>query len=87
MDESVSLTVVRAVAEAKGVEPMELDEQLHDCVDPDALDRLFESGADGQFWDGQLSFTMAGCRVDIEGRGTVVVTHTDASTASDTVTP
>jgi hypothetical protein len=70
-DEPVSLGVVEAVADAKGVEPTDLDERLYDCVDPDALDRLF---ADGTGWDGRLSFTMAGCRVEVEASGTVVVT-------------
>lgn len=37
-------TIVSSVAEAKGVSPGELDPPLYDAVDPDALERLFETG-------------------------------------------
>lgn len=37
-------TIVSSVAAAKGVSPAELDPPLYDAVDPDALERLFETG-------------------------------------------
>jgi len=73
-DESISLTVIRAVADAKGVDPVDMDARLNDYVEPDALDRLFASGSGQPHWDGRVSFTMADCRVEISGSGTVVVT-------------
>jgi len=87
-EEPVSFTVVRAVAEANGVDPMDLEERLHDCVDPDALDQLFGSGAQKQPVNGRLSFSMAGCRVEVDGSGRVVATQMfDESPAPDTIAP
>ena len=37
---SASIAVVKAIAEAEGVEPEDLDFALYDVVDPDALDAL-----------------------------------------------
>jgi hypothetical protein len=86
--EPVSLAVVRAVADANDVDPMDLDERLHDCIDPDALDRLFDSVSGKPSWDGRISFTMAGCRVEVEGRGTVLVTPlAEESSAPNAVAP
>lgn len=64
---SISETVVVAVAEARGVDPTELDPRLYDFVDPDALDSLFRSD------EGSVAFTMAGCHVTVYGSGRVVV--------------
>lgn len=74
---SVSETVVVAVAEARGVDPTELEPRLYDFVDPDALDSLFRSD------DGSVAFTMAGCHVTVYGSGRVVVLPeaTEPSTA------
>ena len=71
--ESLSETVVRGVADAKGVDPIDLDDRLYDCVDPDALDSLFSNGASGSARQGVVIFTMAGCRVEVESTETVVV--------------
>ncbi|WP_276271108.1 HalOD1 output domain-containing protein [Haloarcula litorea] len=71
--EPLSQTVVYAVADTRGVEPTALDETLYDCIDPDALDTLFEST--DRVHDGRLTFTMCDCRVEVDGStGTVVVT-------------
>lgn len=40
-DEHLSQAVVEAVADAEGVDPIELDVPLFAAVDPDALDALF----------------------------------------------
>lgn len=45
-DEPVDVAVVCAVAEAKGVEPTDLDQRLNDVVDADAFQRFFASGDD-----------------------------------------
>lgn len=73
--ESLSQTIVYAVAERKGVDPVDLSERLYDCVDPDALDRLFDTG--GHDAVGSVVFTMAGCRVRVESGRAVVVTEAD----------
>ena len=67
----VSDIVVTSVAEAKGVDPLEL-EPLYDVVDPDALDTIFNSTDASSSME--LSFTMAGCEVVVCGDGEVNVT-------------
>jgi len=71
--EPLSQTIVYAVAETKGVDPMDLSERLYDCIDPDALDRLFKTGRHGS--GGTVLFKMAGCRVEVQDGGAVVVTE------------
>jgi len=61
--EPLSHAVVVAVAEHNGVDPLDLDERLYDCIDPDALDRLFASAGDGAC--GTVQFVMAGCHVEV----------------------
>lgn len=72
VDDRLSETVVNAVADAKGVDPMALDERLYDVVDPDGLERLFRHTADGPRTDGNVSFTLAGCSVVVHSSGRVV---------------
>jgi hypothetical protein len=76
--ESLSQTIVYAVAETKDVDPSDLTERLYDCVDPDALDRLFDTG--GHDAVGSVVFKMAGCTVRVESGRAVVVTEADDST-------
>lgn len=73
-DESTSTAVVRAIADAKGVDPIDLDDRLYDYVDPGALDRLFATAGDSPSWDCRVSFAMAGCRVEVDAARRVVVT-------------
>lgn len=75
--ESLSETVIRGVADANDVDPIDLDERLYDCIDPDALDRLFDptgQGDDDRL--GTVIFSMAGCRVEVESTRTVIVKPT-----------
>ncbi|HMB49785.1 HalOD1 output domain-containing protein [Natronoarchaeum rubrum] len=62
--------VIQAVAEAKGVDPLELD-PLYDRIDLDAVDRLFASA---DVPAGRLSFEVAGCRVRVRADGQVSAT-------------
>lgn len=83
--EPLSQTVVEAVADANGVDCAELDDRLYDCLDPDALDRLFApaetSSSDRR---GVVVFSMAGCRVEIRSDRVVTVTPThDAEAPSE----
>lgn len=58
--------IVVAVADAQGVEPLELDERLYDVVDADAISKLFSSrpGA-GSPVRGEVSFTLDRCHVTV----------------------
>lgn len=62
-----SETLVSAVAERKGVDPIEL-EPLYSVVDPDALDTIVGSGGESV----ELSFDYAGYRVTVEPDGVTV---------------
>lgn len=68
-----SEAVIRAIAEAKGVDPLDLD-PLYDRIDLDAVDRLFAS-ADVPV--GRLTFDVAGCRVRVRADGQVSATPLD----------
>lgn len=65
-----SEAVIRTVAEAKGVDPLELD-PLYDRIDLDAVDRLFASA---DVPAGRLTFEVAGCRVRVRADGQVSAT-------------
>ena len=64
--------VVRAVATVRGVDPTDLRTPLFEVIDPDALDRLFESPAD----DLTVSFQYHGHDVTLTADLTVVVDET-----------
>jgi hypothetical protein len=64
-----SARVVEALAATEGVDPTAMDVQLHDAVDPDALDALADH--DGSAW--HISFTIGGHEVSVDSDGTVVV--------------
>lgn len=65
-----SEAVIQAVAEAKGVDPLDLD-PLYDRIDLDAVDRLFASA---DVPAGRLTFDVAGCRVRVRADGQVSAT-------------
>lgn len=69
---SISERVVEAVAEAKDVDPVEVTPPLNDVVDPEALDRLFESSAGNK----QFVFSYDGHEVAVGAEGEVLV-YTD----------
>jgi hypothetical protein len=64
--ERTSMAVVEAISDELGVGPMEID-PLATTIDPDALDRLFESVS------GEVTFTHAGVRVAVSKEGVHVV--------------
>lgn len=68
-DESLISGLVEAVAWVKGVEPTELD-PLYDVVDTEALERLYRPAAEKR---PRVSFSYAGCDVQIEPDTTVTV--------------
>ena len=71
IDETLVTAVVEAVADAKGVDPLEL-EPLYESVDPEALEAIF-STADGRSAV-ELSFSVAGCEVVVRGPDEISVT-------------
>jgi hypothetical protein len=81
-DESISHTVVMAVAEATDANPLTLDPKLSEIIDPDALNRLFS----GREVNGEVAFTMGECRVRVQADGRVVVSATMSQQNSGTRT-
>lgn len=76
--------VVTAVADARDVDPLDLDERLHEVVDPDALWQLFADRPNGVSRDGgEVTFHLAGCEVTVYGESDVEVVGPDSSTAAD----
>lgn len=70
---AVSERVVHAVANARDVDPLDL-EPLYGTVDPDALDKLFTAGsASDAPVSGRIVFGMAGCEVTVYSDGRVDV--------------
>jgi hypothetical protein len=62
-DDSIAFCVVDAVATAAEVSPLDIDEQLYHAIDPEALERVFQSNGLG-----------ARCSVSFEFAGYQVVT-------------
>jgi len=52
--------VLQAVAQAHGLDPIELDEPLYEAIDPDALDHLVESSDEVT-----VTFRYCGCVVTV----------------------
>ncbi|WP_231185408.1 HalOD1 output domain-containing protein [Haladaptatus sp. DYF46] len=72
--QSLSTTVTVAVADVAGVEPADIPEQLYDVIDPEALDKLFNSRDDGTpRRGGRLSFSLYGHHVTVRGDGMITV--------------
>lgn len=73
-DVHIGVTIVQALSEATGVPIEEMDAELNDFVDPDALDRLFAPRIDGEPRSGgRVAFSMLDCTVRVFSDGRVVV--------------
>jgi hypothetical protein len=68
----ISATVVIAIAEFFGTDPERLEPRLHDRLDPDALENLFER--EGAPANVTVSLSLDGARLEIRD-GTVRVTE------------
>lgn len=78
-DKRTSTAIVECIAEANGVCPCALDDRLYDHVDPDALDRLLNTGSQGHGTvEVNVSFRMAGCEVTVDNTGAVVITRAES---------
>ncbi|WP_049928443.1 HalOD1 output domain-containing protein [Halopiger goleimassiliensis] len=71
-DDPLTVVVADAVATARGVDVTEL-ETLHDAIDTDALERLFEPHADGARTRGSVTFEYQGCLVTVGADGEIRV--------------
>lgn len=81
-----SVRVVEAVADAAGVDALELDANLYEYVDPEALDKLF--GPDGAGpTDGRITVPFGAYSVVVESDGeddvSVFVYVSDSASADD----
>lgn len=72
-DQSMSVRVVEAVAEAQGIPPERVDPPLFEVVDPDGLDRLFADERDVTRDSGRLTFVMGDHEVTVRATGDVEV--------------
>ncbi|MFH5801618.1 HalOD1 output domain-containing protein [Haladaptatus sp. CMAA 1911] len=72
--ESITATVVRAVAEANGTNPAT---PLYEVIDPDALEALYQHGSP------KVTFEYIGYRITIHADRTVSVSELDSSDAVD----
>lgn len=61
-DVSVTSRIVTTIAEREGVDPIALDSQLYEAVDPDALAALAASDPETQL---TISFNYTGYRVTV----------------------
>lgn len=77
-DEVISNRIIDEVATVTGSNPLDLD-VLHNVVDPDAINTLYNRG-----FTGSLVFEYSGCTVTVDGDGDVEVTpvhpHADGQT-------
>lgn len=73
-ENSVSIRVVTAVADAEGVPPEDLDPVLHDAVNVDALDAIYK----GSRRPVTVEFEFAGYLVKVDPDGRVSVQELSA---------
>jgi hypothetical protein len=71
--DDISRAVVEAVAEAEGVDSVELTPPLYEAVDPDALNRLFAATPSAGRMEGRVSFRYNGYEVTVWGDGYVSI--------------
>lgn len=69
----ISTIVIRSVASLKGVKPTDI-EPLHDVIDPDALNALFQPGSE-EFSErrASVSFPLEGYEVTVYAEGEIVI--------------
>ena len=71
---SISTIVIRGVATLKGVRPTDI-EPLHDVIDPDALNALFQPGSEEiSEHRASVSFPLEGYEVTVCADGEIVIT-------------
>lgn len=81
-EETVTATIVKAVAEETGRDPFELP-PLYETVDTDALNQLANQSSADHDSDLTVTFAVAGCMVQVTGAGEVRVTDSEEARGSD----
>ncbi len=76
----VSEKVIDAVAEAEGIEPVDVAPPLYEVVDPEALDRVFAPSTGDQL-SGEVTFSYSGHEITVGADGEVLV-YSDAARSS-----
>lgn len=75
---AVGTEIVEEVAAREGVDPLDLDAQLYDVIDADALNSLTEGGEGGPVRDPiRISFTYLDYAITVHEGGNVTVDETD----------
>ncbi|GAB7018662.1 HalOD1 output domain-containing protein [Halostagnicola bangensis] len=83
----VSQRVVQAVAEKKGIDPLELD-PIFNAVDPESLDTLFEPTKSGRPRAvGSVTFSYAECMVTIDADGSIDIARDALAQSSPQAEP
>ncbi len=70
-EQSIVVSIIRAVASVSGVDPLSVKPRLYDVVDPDALETLLSADSAGS--DVQVSFPFGSCGVTVTAAGTIIV--------------
>ena len=70
-DGALSVTVIKAVAAAEGVDPTDCDLGLYEAVDLEALDALFEGRSRDAQW--RFEFSIGDYLVITDGDGSITV--------------
>ncbi|WP_424019989.1 HalOD1 output domain-containing protein (plasmid) [Halorientalis pallida] len=73
VDGSISYALVRKVAAEKGVDPAALT-PLHEVIDPDALEAMFDDADGSTLRNGQVTFNYEGFTVEIDHERSVSLT-------------
>jgi len=79
--DSLTVAIVSAVAESKGVAPVDLP-PLYNAIDVDALSALFAPTSSEDRDSGQASFEYAGRAIDVNADGTVAVSPLETADAT-----
>jgi len=64
-----SLEIIEALADYRGVDPLELDFALGEKIDPEALETVLDSDTE----DLQVTFTIDGTTVSVADDGTIMI--------------
>ncbi|WP_435346365.1 HalOD1 output domain-containing protein [Haloarchaeobius sp. HRN-SO-5] len=71
---SLTTTLIHAISDVTGIDVSDTEHTLADVIDPEALDRLFQSKSDDSaFVNGHVHFVLWGCQVTIYSDGHIVV--------------
>lgn len=68
--------IIGCIADVEGVEPIQLDQSLEDCVSTDAIRGLEDHGSDA--W--RLQFETPNHVVEVTGNGEILVDGTETRT-------